>query len=199
MKSNTKTLSIFFVTLAVLSVASFVYGTRYIEGLISGATELKEDIEKLQVKAGHLKALHQAAQDTNDDKVKINSYIVQAGGSVPFITELENLASNIGLDYNTDRIETKSLPELDAQGKELLSISFTAKGTWTPVFKFIKLVESMPYSINIQKIDLFASVADKKVVVDVGTTSTTTVTRAPLKENNWKVVILFDVVKNKEN
>jgi hypothetical protein len=199
MKSNTKTISIFFITLAILSVASFVYGTRYIEGLISRATELKGDIEKLQVKVGHLKALHQAAQDTNDDKAKINSYIVQAGGSVPFITELENLASNIGLDYNTDRIETKSAPDIDLQGKELLSISFTASGPWSSVFKFIKLVESMPYSINIQKIDLFASVADKKVVIDVGTTSTTTATRVSVKENNWKAVILFDVVKNKEN
>lgn len=200
MRSNTKTVTILFVTLAILSVVSFVYGVKYIEGLINKATESKEEIERLQAKIGHLRSLHQAAQDTNDDKAKINSYIIQSGGSVVFITELEQLASNIGLEYNTDRIESASEPELDIQGKELLTVSFTVNGAWSSVFKFIKLVEAMPYSITIEKVDLFAAVPDKKTInTIVGTTSTSTVQRVVTKENEWKAVILFDVVKNKEN
>ena len=198
MKSTTKTITILFISLAVLSVGLFVYSAKYIEGLISRATEAKDEIERLQVKAGHLRSLHQAAQDTNDDKAKINSYIIQSGGSVAFITEL---AGNIGLDYNTDKIESKSVPDLDSQGKELLTVSFTVTGKWNSVFKFVKLVESMPYSIYIEKVDLFAQGIDKKIAPtsSLATTSTTTVAKISSKENDWKAVILFDVVKNKEN
>lgn len=194
MKSTTKTITILFVTLALISVSGFIYGAKYIEGLISKATQSKEEIEKLQVKIGHLKALHQAAQDTNNDKAKINSYIVQEGGSVSFITELEQLALNLGLNYNTDRIESESAPDLDPQGKELLAVSFMVQGTWSNVFKFIKMVELMPHSISIEKVDLFALVGDKRSIIDVAATSS----KISNKENIWKSVILFKVVKSKE-
>lgn len=204
MKTPTKSIAIFLVLLALAAVSGYVFVTRYIEGLTVKTTEAKEEVEKLEVKLGHVKGLRQAAQDTNDDRVKIESYIVQPGGSVSFITELEKVASSIGLTYTTDRIESRNTPELDAQGKEQLVISFNVQGYWSPVFKFLKLVESMPYSLMVEKVDLFAQDIVKTITVPVVTgtstgTNTPEVKQTVVREGVWKANLLFTVVKVKEN
>ncbi|MBU3668781.1 MAG: hypothetical protein FGM57_02320 [Candidatus Taylorbacteria bacterium] len=206
MNKTTRTISIISIILAISAVSGYIYVTRYIEGLTQKTVETKDELEILNVRLGHLKALHQAAQDTNDSKAKIGSYLIKSGGSVPFITEFEQLASSIGLTYTTDRIESRGVPDLETHQKELLVVSFTVNGYWSSVFKFIKLVELMPYSLVIERIELTTQDVSKKEGVvltkDLGTTTASTtpeVQRVVSKESIWKANILFTVVKNKDN
>lgn len=210
MKSGTKNFFICMLIVALSTVVAYGYVTKYVSSLITKTSETKEEIDNLEVKYDHLKSLHKAAENTSDESAKISSYIVRSGGSVDFISNIEQVAAAGGLVYNTDRIEAVVSPELDSVQKELLEVSFTATGNWSSLFRFLKLIENMPYGIKIQRFEL-TSLADKKtdiantlLVSEVSTGTTTassTVAKkiSTTKENRWKAVVLFDVIKNKDN
>jgi hypothetical protein len=210
MKSATKNFFILMLIVAIAAIVGYGYTTSYVSGLISKTSEAKDEIDNLEIQYNHLKALHKAAENTSDESSKIASYIVRSGGSVDFITNIEQVAAAGGLVYNTDKIEAISTPELDFGQKELLEVSFSVTGNWTSLIRFLKLVENMPYGIKIQRFEL-TSLGDAKAdiakinSVSVGANGTSTASTTPVKkvnsskENKWKAVVMFDVVKIKDN
>ncbi len=211
MNNTTKNLYIVMLIVALCAVGGYVYATRYVSGLTQKTSDTKEEIDNLEAKYNHLQALHKAAANTSDEKGKISSYIVRPGGSVDFITNIEQVAAASRLSYNTDRIEAKDVPELGDSQKELLEVAFSASGNWSDLVRFVKLVELMPYGMKIQRVEFTslgkAPVAVSKVTAsDIGNggaagvaTSTMVIDKSSGRENRWNASILFDVVKNKDN
>lgn len=196
--------------LALTTVVGYGYATNYVSELINKTSDTKDEIDNLEIRYNHLKALHKAAENTSDEGAKISSYIIRSGGSVDFITNIEQIAAANGLTYNTDKIEAISTPELNVGQRELLEVSFSVTGNWSPLMRFLKLVENMPYGIKIQRFEL-TSLADIKTEIIKNTpvsestdktviASSTSVRKIYTnKENKWKATVLFDVVKNKDN
>ncbi len=198
MKTTTKTIFIIVTFLTLVCVGGYAYVTQYVSGLTQKTTEVKDQIDQLEAELGHLQALHNAAQNSSDEKAKINSFVIQPGESVNFITKLEQLAGSRGLVYSTDRIETKGSIDLDLYQKELLQVSFMVFGEWSEVYRFIKLTESLPYAITIERVELTTTKSDFSNVANVRSVSTST-KNIKSGENLWKMNILFDVVKTKDN
>jgi hypothetical protein len=213
MKSATRNLFVIMIIVAVAALAGYAYVTKYVSGLISKTSEAKFDIDNLEIQFNHLTALRKAAENTSEESSKISSYIVRSGGSVDFITNIEQVAAASGLVYNTDRIEAINNPELDIGQKELLEVSFSVSGNWSSLVRFLKLVENMPYGIKILRFELtslgdtkseIAKIISASPVVGSSTASTTASSTAvrktsTVKENKWKASVLFNVVKVKDN
>jgi hypothetical protein len=203
MKTNTKNTFIITLVLALIAIFGYGYLVHYVRGLTDKTSGAKDAIDRLEVELGRLKSLHNAATNTSDEKDKISSYIVQGGDSVSFITNMENLASSQGVQYATDKIETKNTPDLDTSNKELLSVTFSVQGNWSAVYKFLRLVESMPYAFILERVtlttDKSGSMLSFKSDQRSSASSTTVDTVGSMQSGIWKMVLVFNVVKVKDN
>ncbi len=193
MNSKTTQLLIGLSLLALVAVAGYAYASSYVSSLNEKTTLLRNDIQYSELKRRQLDVLRRAVADTGDEKEKIASYFIASGGAVSFVSSLESMASRGGLAYSTNSIETRSQPELDAQGKELLHIVFSASGSWSSVMKLISLIETLPYSVNIEAVDLTAE-GSAAMQPEVSGSSTPA---APSVGRIWKAAITFSVIKIK--
>lgn len=188
MNNKTTQIAILMIALTLASFGGYMYATRYIGSLTEKTSKLKSDIELAEIKNRNLQTLQRAAQNTGDEKEKITSYFVGKDGAVSFVSEIEGLAAASNLKYTTDTIETTNLPELEGQGKELLHVVFTSNGSWNNTVKFLSLLESLPYSMRIEKLDFDSARLDAAA----GTST-------PASSRSWKMTINFSVVKIKDN
>ncbi len=184
------------IALALLFVGGIVYATHYIAGLAHKTEELKKYISEKQVIYKQAESLQKVAASAVDQKVKIASYFVPAGNAVGFISDLEKTASNFGLEYTTQNIDQQNSDELNNQGKELLRLTFSAKGSWSAVMRLLKAVETLPYGLQIDKIDLDTP-PEGVLAAQVEVGSSTVAVGAGKKV--WTVTLLFSVIKTKDN
>lgn len=91
-----------------------------------------------------LKAINEAKAQ-ND---LINSYFVDAGYIDNFVSELERNSAELG-----NHSEVQSV-EFSKEDKKSITIILTIEGTFQSVLKNIKMIEYMPYAVNINFLNL---------------------------------------------
>lgn len=191
------------IALALLFVGGILYGTYYIAGLSQRTEVLKQYISEKQVIFKQAESLQKVAVSAVDQKVKIASYFVPEGNAVGFISDLEKTAAKFGLEYSTQNIDQQNSDELNSQGKELLRMTFSVKGSWSAVMRLLKAIETLPYGLRIDKIDIDTS-PDAPPVALAAPSEDGSVPPAVLnantgKANRWSAIIMFSAVKTKDN
>lgn len=193
MKTKTSQLLIIAAVIAAAFVGAYVYATEHIAGLTKETAALRENIVNQQITYQHAENLQKAIQSAADQKVKIAGYFLPAGGAIDFISTLEQTAGSFGLTYNTQSISEESTDELAPQNKELLHVTFSARGSWSKVMRLLKAIESLPYGLRVDKVDLDTSADSSVPVTDASSTVAVKTGRM------WTATILFSVVKTKDN
>lgn len=194
------------IALALLAVGGVIYTTHYIGGLAQRTEELKRYISEKQIVYRQAESLQKVAASAVDQKVQIAGYFVPAGNAVGFISDLEKIASGFGLEYTTQNIDQQNSDELNDHGKELLKLTFSARGSWSSLMRLLKAIETLPYGLRIDKIDLDTSPDSAPVVPVIVTASSTgsgaqqaAIAAESAKKRVWSAIILFSVVKTKDN
>jgi len=200
MGNKTFNLLIFASVSAAIMVGFYAYSVHYVQGLVDDTASLRSDIEQDQAQYQHLQVLHDAIASTGDDKQKITHYFVPAGGAVDFITSFEKAAVSSSLKFTTVSIDTSSIPELDSQGKELLDVVFSTEGSWSNTLHFLSLLESLPYSVSIDRVEVSSSGEAPSLVgsgsdIQKGQPGKT-VQPGP---SDWKTSLSFRIVKIKDD
>lgn len=203
-------------TLAVIAICGYLYFTYYINSLTQKTANIKSDIQLSEIKYTRLEILRKATENTSDQKSRIEQLFVGQSGAVDFIGKIEDMAKNSGLTYKTDTVETEPMPGSEDLGKELVTINMTTTGLWSNTIKFLKLIESLPYSVKVNNIRLnvvkgaaanVSGNAGTSVSTNTGTSessnaSSTISTTMPtinttVVQNKWVLDIEFSVVKIK--
>ena len=199
--------------LAVLAICGYFYFTYYIDSLTQKTSELKNDIQVSEIKYTRLESLRKATENTSDQKSKIGELFVGQSDAVNFIGKIENLAKDAGLAYVTKSVETEPLPG-DDQSKELITINMNTTGLWSNTVKFLKLIETLPYSLKINSLRLGVIKGASAVVTKNdafgGSTDNSTSTEGLASgagstgslslqsvQNKWTLDIEFSVIKIK--
>lgn len=191
MKNKTNSSLILAVCIALITIGGFFYGVSYVDGLSMKTAELKSEVEVNQIKISHIQSVNKSAEKTSEDAIKIGNHFIKSNGSIDFVSQVESVATDFSLKYNTNSIENIEHDMLTSQGKDLLKISMTLSGGWSNILKFISYIESLPYSVRIEKVDLAAEGAVSAVAENTIAVAT--------KNPSWKLSITFSVVKIKEN
>jgi Tfp pilus assembly protein PilO len=187
MKTKTTQYLIATIVIALALVGVYMYAVEQINGMTVQTKALKNEIAVKEVVSKDVEKLQRAVQVATEQKSKITSYIVAADGAVNFVGSIEKIADNFGLSYDTQNITEEKSGDLEPIKKELLRIDFSAEGSWDKVMRFVKAIETLPYGMQIDKIDL-----DSRVNSSADGTSTAS-TRV------WGAHIIFSVVKVKDN
>jgi hypothetical protein len=152
MAPNTKKiliLSVVTVLVAVSVLSFFVYKINS-EGIL-----LEEKI-KIQaendIKESTYFKLQRLALETEGERALLaESFFTQEGDSINFLSEMETLASTLGLSFKTEALD--KIIDKDSK-KEFIKISFIYSGQKEVVYKFSKLMEYVPYHSLVESLSL---------------------------------------------
>jgi Tfp pilus assembly protein PilO len=102
-----------------------------------------------------LASQQEALEATAATRAKLDSYFVSADNLSVFIEELEKLAAaaSVGLNLSSAKLDNKNPP----------AAYFTLEigGSFTAVYKFLGLVENMPFILTLRQVQLDAGQDDK--------------------------------------
>ena len=97
MRNKTNTYLILLIIVALSLVSAYAYLSVYISGLTDKTTEIKTDIESMRIKLAHIRKLNVSAEKTQDERKIVKSYFLNPDQVVDFVTNLESVAGNFGL------------------------------------------------------------------------------------------------------
>jgi|GEM_PF-5421427 len=132
------------------------YGYYFLHGRISlmnkQVTEKAAEIEEQKEKTFSDKALRDILISTEEDRSKIDSYLLQDDDVVDFLEKIEELG-----EISKTRVVTSSV-NIDERGEKsttgFLQLNINAFGPFENIMHFISLIESLPYKVAIDKLIL---------------------------------------------
>jgi Tfp pilus assembly protein PilO len=161
------TLAIVF-TLSVIAIGgAYMFHTKTIE-IESELSSLHNEVQTLSIQANRVISLRQVATATGDDLEKLQVFFVAKDGALDFVKYIEGLAVSSGLTFSIDTVDEYADPALVPYDKTLLKMSVRTTGTKTRIRAFLSLIESLPYNVKIQRLDLRKAGENWTMVVDVG-------------------------------
>lgn len=195
------------ICLGLMAVGGFIYASYYISGLTDKTALLREEIENKEIRIKRIQRLNTSADKTKSDRAMLLNYFIKPNGAIDFVSSLEAVASKFNLQYSTNAIENIEKESLASQDKQLLRVGMSLSGGWKNILKYILYIESLPYPITIEKLELISEgVAERPVIVESSNTSLTsstssvskTVTSKPIAESRWKLGVTFSTVMMKK-
>lgn len=151
---NNKTKQIFILSLIIsittLGILGFMFSRILAQGklLEEQITILNENNSK-QATSVRVKRL---VQETEEDRQKLNaSFFKDEGDSITFLSEIEELAREAGLDLRTDALD-KITDQQTSQ--EFIKVVFSYTGKKDLVYKFSELLENIQYHSTVDSLTL---------------------------------------------
>jgi hypothetical protein len=144
--TNTKKILITCIVLNVLIFASYgflLWGIYAKANLASNlVTEAAEDVEKDRT----LRLIKASLAENEDFLSHVDSFFIPADGVVDFISLLEQLGVESGVELSIGSVSIDS--ESESASKEVLSLNIQTEGSWQDTFTFLSLLENLPYRIE---------------------------------------------------
>jgi len=181
------------ISVSVASLYGFVYWSMYKDSknvalLITQSSTDFEKNERIRLAKIELAK--------NDDFIsKIDSYFIPKDGVVTFINEIENLGKSANVSTTISSIEPVIVNEKEKDNfKETLSVKLESVGSWQNVYQFVSLLESTPYGIVIDEVQI--KLMDSTDTLTFKSASST-VPRIRNSNETWKLVVDFKILKLK--
>jgi hypothetical protein len=179
-----------FLAIAVISGAAWWY-------IYSRAIGNAEAV--VQFGAGRQSALAAASQDkalaaflatSSSTAPAILGSIIPAEGSVQFIGKIESLAKAAGVGVRVQSVGISPASSLTSKANpsnfDALSLSLSVQGKWEAVYRFLKMLESLPYKMRISSVSLSQSIYSAPEAYG----------HAGKPQSFWSGSVSFSVLKN---
>ena len=121
-------------------------------------------------------------RDTKDDRERLNSYFVGKEGIVDFLELVEGLEQYTGAEVSIKTIGENDTGEFE--NVEQLELNLTAEGSWGAVYHFFVLLESLPYRIDMSRVQ-FNSISKRERESEEDTS------------NKWRGIFILSAAKIK--
>lgn len=165
--------------IAILFAAGGAYGYGFValKNKAKHAAELTEAYDAEQGKDTRQTALRSALRDTRDQVEELDTYFLHRDHFPRFVASLETLGEETG---------TVISPSGTVEGNaDQIGLDVAIEGRFEDVFQAIKLIELLPYRVEVRKIHMSSM---GEVTPKEGDT-------APGREGNqWKAIVGFDIV-----
>ncbi len=173
MKKNSHIIFLIFSILGiVLSIGIFLYGINLIRNTTKKTSDILTKTEEIVKKNSELSTIKKTISATEEDRAKLLTYFVTDKGIVAFLEYLESLGEITNTDASIRAVD------LDKDGN-FVTVSISSTGSYSNLVRFSKLIENMPYRIEVQN---FAFVARESLAEDGSDIS------------NWEVNITIKLI-----
>lgn len=103
-------------------------------------------------------------ENSKNEIERIQGFFVKKQGEVDFIEFIERVAQEEGLEIKMD-VSIDTPTQVAASNLEYLVLKMQVKGVWSRVWNFSRMLEVLPYSVNVKS---FALIGEKKTEVGAG-------------------------------
>ncbi|MBT3282845.1 hypothetical protein HON59_01515 [bacterium] len=153
---TTKQVLTFTAILAIVSVTFYVLFFNNIKEKNNTISAIVNDVDIAVQKETKLKSVKNIIKDTADGREKIDTYFIKDDEIINFIGEVEKIGRDIGVEVEIISVSIGDSKLQQDNVSELLNLDLEAEGSWSRVFRFLTLVEKMPFKVNISTINLEA-------------------------------------------
>lgn len=157
MKKNSHIKFLIFSVIGILAVVGvFLYGINLIQNTTQKTSEIMSKTEEIVKKNSELSTIKKTISATEEDRAKLLTYFVTDKSIVAFLEYLESLGEITNTDASIKAVD------LDKDGNSVV-VSIGSAGSYSDLVRFSKLIENMPYRIDVQS---FAFVSQSKTLED---------------------------------
>ncbi|MFM2374018.1 MAG: hypothetical protein RLZZ234_13 [Candidatus Parcubacteria bacterium] len=132
-----------------ISCAVYVGAAYYVNTLEGRLYETKVNTKRAEDERRQLDALKKLVADTQDERARLASYIVEDQAVINFLAEVEGIATARGVKPETRTIATA--PIESATLFEDLVVTMNLSGKLTEVKPVIQRIEQLPYQLRIEQ------------------------------------------------
>lgn len=147
-------LSILSVVVVVLCAYLFMDIKRMDKTVSDRITGIESELEKEK----QLQSIRNLMNDTKSELGQIENFFIQPAGSVEFIELVESLAKIASIKMEIESVGIDIAKNKTSSSTESLRVSLKTEGSWVNNMHLLSLLESAPYkltvdSINLQKVE----------------------------------------------
>lgn len=173
MKKNSHIIFLIFsIAGIVLSVGVFLYGINLIRNTTKKTSDILSKTEEIVKKNSELSTIKKTISATEEDRAKLLTYFVTDKSIVAFLEYLESLGDITDTDASIRAVDL-------GKDDNSVVVSISSTGSYSNLIRFSKLIENMPYRIEVQN---FAFVARSSTSED------------GLDVSNWEVNITIKLI-----
>lgn len=142
------------IALVLFCVAGGAFGAM-VYWVFEKGDQLTEQIDTLQAQRSQESSRYRLLRQvdaTISDRAQIASYFLfKESESIDFLNQVESLAPQVGVALETDGLE---LVEEKGDQHQWIKVSFSFSGSYDSVERFIKILETMPYVLELTSVNL---------------------------------------------
>jgi len=96
--------------------------------------------------------LREALLVSENERLELNSLVIEGeSGAVDLLSDLDIMATNLGVELSIDQL---NVIETNETGFDELQIQISVTGNDQTVFNMIRILENLPYSSQVARVDL---------------------------------------------
>jgi Tfp pilus assembly protein PilN len=153
--SSTKQALVVAALIAVVALAANYVLFQQIRSKSESIGQLSTEITAKRQQKQRLNAMESLVKQTKEKRARLDSYFVGSDAIVPFLEQLEGFGSSTGAEVAVDSV---SRPQRDGDGPiEPLQLTLSAQGEWGDVYHLFRLLETLPYSVTVDRASLSAA------------------------------------------
>lgn len=99
--------------------------------------------------------LERMLKDTETERKKLSEYFITKKNAVSFIEQMEKIGKSAHVALSVNSVSD------EAKDTGVINLNFSVMGSFSNIFRFIELVDTVPYKVTIKKMDIQA-VNDQK-------------------------------------
>jgi hypothetical protein len=151
------------IILFVLVTGIYVYLFHTIKKLGEHSATLFAEVTALEVQESEIGQLRKNVQATDENLKQLTLHFINTGDIVPFLETVEGYGRTLHVVTKFDSVVVEKSPNR-------VTLSLSANGTFTDVYRFIALLESSPYELTFTNVNLQSTdggTQDKKLATGI--------------------------------
>ncbi len=84
----------------------------------------------------------------------IDTFVLPSDGAVQFLETVETLAAESSLALEVQSVSVEPISSEEGGSLEALKLAGRAEGSWSNLFRFLALLESVPLSLSVRELNL---------------------------------------------
>lgn len=145
---KTKKLFITFLIVCVLGLAFDITVFFVIKRRTEAVSIAENQLALAAEKANSLKSVKVLMDDTAERRVKVDTFFIKDDKVVDFLDSLDTLGTKNGVKLTINSVGVAPLTKPSSSFLEQLNIKIQVEGSWANVYRFLTLLETMPYKVS---------------------------------------------------
>ncbi len=184
---STRRYFVFSVLLMLLALGMYGYLFYIVQSAEKEAAILENENTALAKREESIGDIRKSLAAVTDSRAALNSYIIESADIVPFLETIEKYGRDVGVATAIDNVAL-------SEDKKTLTVNLSGEGDYEDVYRFIALLEAMPYEITIPTAEIQSQNASKSTAPASGSTQA-------VIQKNWGVkmaLVVHSITASKE-